>query len=98
MTTLELARRMASAARRASSTDAAAVAVLNVLHDTSSWLTRVSEDADGLTVEVHYEQAELFATSRAGVSRGRARRSGRDEGGGSTAQAGAGATNDRGGT
>ena len=62
MTTLELARRMAVAARAATDEADAARAVLGVLHDTRSWLTRVREDAAGLTVEVHYEQAELFPT------------------------------------
>ena len=74
MTTLDLARTVASAARRASSDDAAAFAVLCALRSASSWFCRSSLDEHGCTVDVPYEdrsvrvapartsrQGELFA-------------------------------------
>jgi hypothetical protein len=73
MTTLQLARRMAMAARHAKTTGEGAVAILHVLFDTGSWLRRVSEDANGLTVEADYEptaiQPALFATKGSDVAR-----------------------------
>ena len=56
LTTLELARLLSRAARLASSDDDGATAVLHTLHDTESWLCRLREDDDGLTVETPYEQ------------------------------------------
>jgi len=35
-------------------------AVLEVLRENDSWFCRVSEDANGCTVETPYEQQELF--------------------------------------
>ncbi len=73
MTTLQLARRMAMAARHAKSPGEGATAILRVLFDTDSWLRRVSEDANGLTVERDYEptatQPALFATKGSDVAR-----------------------------
>ena len=61
MTTLQLARLIAVAARACDTVDGAAVSVLNVLHATSSWFCRVSEDDDGLTVETRYEDSAQSA-------------------------------------
>ena len=58
MTALELARKLARAARSANSDDAAADAVLNVMHDSASWFCRVTADADGCTVDTPYEGAD----------------------------------------
>jgi hypothetical protein len=60
MTTLELARRIATAARQAKGLGAATQAVLATLDQNDAWFCRSVEDADGLTVDTPYEQRSLF--------------------------------------
>jgi hypothetical protein len=55
ITTLDLARMLARAARRATDDEDGATAVLETLHRASSWFCRVSEDAAGLTQHVAYD-------------------------------------------
>jgi hypothetical protein len=59
LTTLELTRAIATAARNAPDMEAATIAVLDTMHRTDSWFCARYENWEGLTVDVRYEQVKL---------------------------------------